>query len=278
MNRLTTSAFAMLVAATIAAFFITQHLKVTTPLIQGFPAPVPAAIDPLHGVPCAGRNSASTKISFYLQHRADTVDVYVVDDEDGTIVRTVASGRHMRRDVRNPDGVFHWNGREDNGQVAPDGTYYFRVALIHQGRTVDLDASNQLVKVKTVPPHPVVTSVTPSLIPGSDGTRVTIRYKGNENRGGTVRIYRTDLPGRPPAGQELPDAVEGPAGDLGREDRRAPRAGGHVPGRARRDRRRVRHRPLPGAPSAGAGNHRARYRHDPAQAPLMNLIWEVVSS
>ena len=197
MNRLSTSAFAMLVAATIAAFFITQHLKVTTPLIQGFPRPVPGVIDPLHGVPCAGKNSGSTTISFYLQHRTDTVDVYVVDDDDGTIVRTVASGRHMRKNVRIPDGVFHWNGREDDGQVAPDGTYYFRVALIHQGRTVDLDASNQTVKVKTVPPHPVITSVTPSLIPGSNGTRVTIHYKGNEQRGGTIRIYRTDLPGGP---------------------------------------------------------------------------------
>jgi len=196
-NRLTTSAFAMLVAATIAAFFITQHLKVTTPLIQGFPRPVPPAIDPLHGVPCDGMNSASTMISFWLQHRADTVDVYVVDAQDGAIVRTVASGRHMRIGVRKPDGVFHWNGRADNGQVVPDGTYYFRVALIHQGRTVDLDASDQTVKVKTVPPHPVVTSVTPSVIPGSGGTRVTIHYEGNENRGGTVRIYRTDLPGGP---------------------------------------------------------------------------------
>ena len=83
MNRLSTSAFAMLVAATIAAFFITQHLKVTTPLIQGFPRPVPGVIDPLHGVPCSGKSSASTTISFYLQHRADTVDVYVVDDDDG---------------------------------------------------------------------------------------------------------------------------------------------------------------------------------------------------
>jgi len=196
-NRLSTSAFAMLVAGTIAAFFITQHLKVTTPLIQGFPRPVPGVIDPLHAVPCSGKSSASTTISFYLQHRADTVDVYVVDDDDGAIVRTVASGRHMRKNVRIPDGVFHWNGREDDGQVAPDGTYYFRVALIHQGRTVDLDASNQTVKVKTVPPQPVITSVTPSVIPGSNGTSVTIHYKGNEQRGGTILIYRTDLPGGP---------------------------------------------------------------------------------
>lgn len=196
MTRLSTGAFAVLVAATIAAFFVTQHLKVTTPLIQGAPRPVPGVIDPLHGVPCVGgKNSGSTTISFYLQHRADTVDVYVVDAEDDQIVRTVADGRHMRIDVRNPDGVFHWNGREDNGQVAPDGTYYFRVALLHQGRTVDL--SNLPVKVKTVPPHPTITTVTPSTISATGGERVTIRYAGNENRGGTILIYRTDLPGGP---------------------------------------------------------------------------------
>ncbi len=192
--RLSTGAFAMLVAATIAAFFITQHLKVTTPLIQGSPRPVPGVIDPLRGVPCGKWNSGSTTISFYLQHRADTVDVYVIN-QGQTIVRTVAIGRHMRIGKRKPDGVFTWNGREDNGQVAPDGTYYFRVALIHQNRTIDL--TGVPVRVKTVPPHPVVTSVSPALIPSSGGTSVTIHYKGNENRGGTVRIYRTDLPGAP---------------------------------------------------------------------------------
>ena len=140
-SRLPVGAFAALVAATIAAFFVTQHLKVTTPLIPGAPRPVPggdrSAARQCRA--CGGKNSGSTTISFYLQHRADTVDVYVVDAEDDQIVRTVATGRHMRIDVRNPDGVFHWNGREDNGQVAPDGTYYFRVALLHQGRTVDLN-------------------------------------------------------------------------------------------------------------------------------------------
>jgi hypothetical protein len=195
-TRLSTGAFAVLVAATIAAFFLTQHLKVTTPLLAGTPRPVPGVIDPLHGVPCMqGRNSGSTTISFYLLHRADTVDVFVVGDATGEIVRTVASDRHMRKGVRTPDGVFHWDGREDNGSVAPDGTYYFRVALIHQNRTIDL--TGVPVNVKTVPPHPVVTRVTPSLIPGAHGTNVTIHYTGNENRGGTVRIYRTDVPGDP---------------------------------------------------------------------------------
>jgi FlgD Ig-like domain len=195
-TRLSTGAFAVLVAATIGAFFLTQHLKVTTPLIQGFPRPVPGVIDPLHGVPCQqGRNSGSTTISFYLQHRADTVIVSVVDQADGDVVRTVANGRHMRKDVRYPDGVFHWDGRADNGQVVPDGTYYFRVVLIHQNRKVDL--SDVPVKVKTAPPDPVLTSVTPSVIPGPNGSHVTIHYAGNENRGGTILIYRMDLPGGP---------------------------------------------------------------------------------
>lgn len=194
-NRVSVAAFVALVVATIAAFFVTQHLKVTTPLIQGLPRPVPGVINPVHGVQCGKYNSGSATISFYLQHRSDDVDVYVVDS-NGTIVRTVASGRHMRKDVRIPDGVFHWDGRLDDGRVAPDGTYHFRVALLHQGRTIDL--TDVPVKVKTVPPSPVVVSVSPQAIPSASGSRnVTIGYAGNENRGGTILLYRTDTAGTP---------------------------------------------------------------------------------
>jgi hypothetical protein len=192
--RLSTAAFAALVAATIAAFFVTQHLKVTTPLLQGFPRPRPAVIDPLHGVRCHGRNDASTTISFYLQHRSDDVVVSVVN-QDHDIVDTVASARHMRKGVRKPDGVFHWDGRLSDGLLAPDGTYYFRVALIHQNRTIDL--TGVPVKVETVQPHPVITSVSPSVISPSGASQVTIRYVGNGNRGARILLYRTDLPSGP---------------------------------------------------------------------------------
>ena len=196
MTRLSTGAFAMLVAATIGAFFVTQHLKVTTPLVQGYPSFVPAVIDPVHPVRCGKYDTGSATISFYLQHRSDNVIVSVVSDQTGVAVDTLANGRYMRKGVRHPDGVFHWNGRESSGQVAPDGTYHLRVALIHQGRTIDLDAAGQTVRVKTVPPHPVITSVAPALIPSASGsTRVTIRYAGNEDRGGTILLYRTDATG-----------------------------------------------------------------------------------
>ena len=117
MSKLPVIAFASLAAATVGAFFVTQHLKVTTPLISGFPAPAPSWINPVDGKVCGGVGHKKMFVSFYLQHRSDDVDVYVVD-QAGTIVRTLATGRHMRRGVRTPDGVFSWNGREDNGQVA----------------------------------------------------------------------------------------------------------------------------------------------------------------
>jgi hypothetical protein len=193
-RRLPAAAFATLAVASIAAFFVTQHLKVTTPLIAGFPRPVPAVINP-YGARCGGVDHGRMRVSFYLLHRSDDVAVYVVDSA-GAIVRTLASGMHMGIKHR---VLFVWNGRKDDGQVAPDGTYYVRVALLHQGRTVEITGRGgelEGVRVKTTPPHPAVSSVSPSLIPqGSEP--VTIDYHGNENRGGIVRLYRTDLGPRP---------------------------------------------------------------------------------
>lgn len=173
--------------ATVGAFFVTQHLKVSTPLIAGFPHPYPPVINP-YGASCAGVDHRTAQFSFYL-YRADDVDVYVVD-QTGTIVRTLASSRHMRIGVRVPDGLFPWDGRDGSGRVVPDGTYYFRIALRQQGRTIELTDAPLIVK--TIPPHPVVTSVTPSLIPQT-GAPVQIRYKADQKGGATVRIYRTDL-------------------------------------------------------------------------------------
>ena len=195
--RLPIAAFGALVAATVGAFFVTQHLKVTTPLIAGIRGPDPGSINPVSGTTCERVDHRGTKVSFYLLHRADDVNVYVTD-QGGAVIRTLASGRHMRRAVRNPDGDYYWNGREDSGSVAPDGTYYIAVALIHQGRTVTLSnpAGPLPVKVVTRKPLPVVDSVSPHLIHGP-GTPVTIRYSGNEGAGGTVLMYRTDVPARP---------------------------------------------------------------------------------
>jgi hypothetical protein len=187
--------FGGLVVATVAAFFITQHLKVSTPFIGGRPRPAPADINPISPHTCKGLNHGRTRISFYLNHRSDHVDMYVVD-ASGSIVDQVASDLYMPKLTAHNSTtvrrVFVWNGRETDGSYAPDGTYYFRVALIEQGRTVDVGGP---IHVKTVPPHPVITRVTPNLVAG--GTPVTIHFGGAGRLSSKLLIYRTDAPGPP---------------------------------------------------------------------------------
>jgi flagellar hook assembly protein FlgD len=122
-------AFAALVVATVAAFFITQHLKVTTPLISAVSPPTaPVIVPDRGGTGCPD----STSISFYLLHQGDNVNVYVVNAR-GEVVRTLASGLSMGRKQR---AAFTWSGRTDGGPAAA-GEYHFRVVLVHQQRTID---------------------------------------------------------------------------------------------------------------------------------------------
>lgn len=197
MSRLPAFAFAVLVAATVAAFFITQHLKTSTPLLTGSPAPAPAVINPLDGVTCyspAARKFVDHRrmqISFYLLNRSDHVDVYVVDTS-GRTVATLARGRYMQGGTHPVRSYFVWDGREANGSVAPDGRYYIKVRLIGARRTVTISnpSGPEPVDVKTVPPQPLVTAVVPRVISHRHLTPVKIDYTGNEGRSATVVIYR----------------------------------------------------------------------------------------
>jgi flagellar hook assembly protein FlgD len=131
-KRLPTLAFTGLAVATVAAFFIIQHLKVSTPLITGIRAPSPAVIEPLGGGTCS-----RTTLSFSLLHRSDNVDVHVVN-QSGEIVATLASGVFMRALPNPVTRTFSWTGREADGHVAPPGRYYVRVVLRRQDRTIDI--------------------------------------------------------------------------------------------------------------------------------------------
>ena len=130
--------FGGLVVATLAAFFISQHLKVTTPFITGVSPPAPAAIDP--GGPSGCR---STTVSFSLLHHVDNVDVDVVNQSDVT-VSALARGIFMRKKETKS---FTWDGRNSSGQPAATGTYFFRVYLIHQARSIQIP---QPVMVKSL--------------------------------------------------------------------------------------------------------------------------------
>jgi flagellar hook assembly protein FlgD len=149
-KKLPVLAFGGLAVATVAAFFIIQHLKVTTPLIAGNPAPFPTLINPLTGGTCVVRTPdgasapvsfSRTSVSFFLLHRSDNVDVYVVNNS-GRIVATLASGVFMPGLPNQVTKTFTWTGRVYGGRLAPAGRYYMKVVLRRQGRTIDITNSN----------------------------------------------------------------------------------------------------------------------------------------
>ncbi len=205
MTRWPVATFVALVIATVGAFFVTQHLKVTTPLIQGRPAPVPNTINPVSGGVCLRRNGKGVlvpvsfrrmKVSFYLQNRSDNVDVYIV--HDGVKVRQIGDdvfmGAHPPQRHQ-----FSWNGRLADGRVAPDGTYYINAVLTHEARSLLISDSTaaEPVTVQTVRPQVRVTSVRPSSVVSGAATPVVIRYTGTDAQRPRILIYRV-RPGRRP--------------------------------------------------------------------------------
>jgi FlgD Ig-like domain len=202
-RRWPVAAFVALAVATIAAFFITQHLKVTTPLLTGAPAPFPADINPVDGHVCLRRNHLGrlipvsfkrTKVSFYLLNQADNVNVYILNNEGNVVRELPGSGVHMAIKERH---LFVWDGRLDNGRIAPDGQYYIRVALVHQSREVEISNTSgpEPITVKTTSPHPVVTGVSPSSLPYGSSTSVTIDYSGNQGQRPQILLYRVGAGG-----------------------------------------------------------------------------------
>lgn len=146
MKRLPLAAFTAVAIATVGAVFITQHLKVTTPLIAGPPTYDPT---PHNIVPTNPRCSAVT-LSFYLLHRADSFDLYIVDSHD-RVVRTLAHGVFgpTKKWQRYP-----WDGRLADGAVAPHGLYNFKIHLIHQNRTIDPVIYGYPISVQSKCPPP----------------------------------------------------------------------------------------------------------------------------
>jgi flagellar hook assembly protein FlgD len=186
-SRAPVAAFVALVIATVAAFFVTQHLKVATPFIQGSPAPVPNTINPVYGGSCSLRTGKGVErlvsfkrmnISFYLQNSSDDVDVWIID-RNRQRIRQI--GRNVFMRARPPKRhPFSWNGRLANGSVAPAGVYYIQVYLVHQARSLIISNHTAAlpVTVETTRPQVRVTGVTPATIATAAQTPVTIHYTG----------------------------------------------------------------------------------------------------
>ena len=163
--------FALLVLATLAAFFVTQRLKDADP-------PVKRIATQLVVSPNGDGRKDTAQIAFTLPKgdRTTVALVTAAGDEVRGLVddRRLGRGRHR----------FEWDGRDDLGRVAPDGLYYVRVALRRQGRVA---TTKRAITVETTPPRPQLESVE-RLANGS----VRLRYRGPTSPPARFTVYRTD--------------------------------------------------------------------------------------
>jgi FlgD Ig-like domain len=178
--------FALLVVATIAAFFVTQQLKSEDALVLRF------AAQPKQFSPNGDGKRDRTRVGFDLSRPA-TVSFYVMDRE-GEEIRRLADDLALEGDAKHR---FGWDGRDDEGVAVPDGLYRMRVVQRSEGRVID---SSKRIRVDRRPPEVVLLETAPGVItPREPGQRVevVVRYRGPSNTAPEFRVFRTDGPGPP---------------------------------------------------------------------------------
>jgi hypothetical protein len=183
---LSTAVIVGLLAATAAAFAITERLKLTKSPIVGMKV-VREYVSP----------TAHTTAAFAIRfRRLDRVTV-TVQDSHGNEVDTLAYRVLVPRGRRS----FVWNGRTDAGSVARDGTYRMEVHFANQRRTILIPNA---ILLETKPPAVLDAGAgRPVFSPDGDhqSDTVTIHYKLSEGarvavlfRGRRVILSRSHKP------------------------------------------------------------------------------------
>jgi flagellar hook assembly protein FlgD len=159
---------AVLLAATAVAFVVTERLKLTPSPILG------TRVDKLFSPVCECGTSVAT-ISFRLRDR-DDVSLQIVDGKGEPIRELTRREPKPRRQTL----VFFWDGRDDLGEVVPEGVYRPRVQLARERRTIVLPNP---IRVDVSPPRVRLVSLSPRVFsPDGDGRRdrVVARYRVDE--------------------------------------------------------------------------------------------------
>jgi hypothetical protein len=173
--RLAFVAFGLLSLATVAAFFVTQRLKDSDPIVKRIATPLWIS-------PNGDGRKDTARIKFQLP-KADRTTVAIVTvggDERRRLMDDRSLGRGLHEVV--------WDGRDDSGAVMPDGEYYVRLSLRTQGRAV---TGPRPITLETTPPHPKLLSA----LRLRDG-KVRLRFSGPTSPPPLFTVYRTDA-GRP---------------------------------------------------------------------------------
>lgn len=212
----------LLLAATAAAFVRAEDQKLEPSVIET------VEVDPRLISPTCRCETASVSIEVELR-RPSAVTVAIVNEE-GDVVRDLAVRETPLEHVST-----RWDGRDDAGNVVPDGRYRPQLRVVRDGRTFLL--ANR-VEVDTRPPRATVVSALPEVLtPDGDGRsdRVEVVYRLSERAqpllfvNGIVRVrgYSRRREGKlnwygrrrgralPPGKYELQLAARDAAGNLG---------------------------------------------------------------
>jgi hypothetical protein len=187
-TRIAQVVFGVLLCAVVGAFVVAQRLKSQTPPVRALSQTSDTLFSP------NGDGTRDTaRISFRLKLKSDQVTLDVIDD-NGDVVRRLVKDKFMRA---GQEQTFRWDGRTDDGKLAPDGIYRPRVRLKDQGRTIVLPLDIRLDKTA---PRPVVTVLGfgersgPAVVPPGGTTPVTFRFSGPLIGTPSFQVYRTDAP------------------------------------------------------------------------------------
>lgn len=162
-----------LLAATAAAFAITEHLKLIKSPIYG--PQVTKRFSPVCG--CA---TDKAEISFKLRH-SDSVTVTIVDS-GGKVVDTLARGTSVQKNTLT---TFRWNGHTTSGVAENGKTYQPQVELTNDHRTILMP--NQIL-VDTSPPKVLSASDGTGLLIVGGRHGVAIRYAFSEKAHASVYL------------------------------------------------------------------------------------------
>jgi hypothetical protein len=154
---------AALLVATATAFAVTEHLKLEDSPVIG--TTFPALFSP---------ELVEERIGFRLRREED-IQLDIADANGEIVKHAVGSGVFGQ--------AFHqfaWDGRDDSGQIVPDGIYHVQLTLKDEGRTIEFPRT---ITVDSTPPTiPFVDIRHQVFSPDGDGRadRVDFKYRFNE--------------------------------------------------------------------------------------------------
>jgi FlgD Ig-like domain len=157
----------LILGATAAAFVVTEDLKLE-------PDPLARPRIDRTFSPVCNCTQQTAQIAFRLRSEDDLT--LAVADGSGKVVRTLVRDAHFRRGNHR----FGWDGRDDQGQLVPEGTYRPRVELSRLDRVIEFPRG---IKVDRTAPRIQVRSVSRRVLsPDGDGRgdAITIDYRVTE--------------------------------------------------------------------------------------------------